>query len=80
MNTADWVEEVVPLRDHVLSVMRPRDADALISESALAPKANASPAAHIAPNPGKPGGPCAAPPVRSLVPSATVRSSKLKEL
>jgi predicted nicotinamide N-methyase len=32
VNTADWVEEVVPLRDHVLSVMRPRDADALISE------------------------------------------------
>ena len=36
MNTgerdSDWVEEVVPLRDHVLSVMRPRDASDLVSE------------------------------------------------
>jgi predicted nicotinamide N-methyase len=30
----DWVEEVVPLRDHVLSVMRPRDSDALATEEA----------------------------------------------
>lgn len=29
-----WVEEVVPLRDHVLSVMRPRDSDALATEEA----------------------------------------------
>jgi predicted nicotinamide N-methyase len=27
----DWVEEIVPLRDHVLSVLRPRDAESLIS-------------------------------------------------
>ena len=32
MNTSDWVEEVVPLRDHLLSVMRPRDASDLVSE------------------------------------------------
>ena len=31
----DWVEEIVPLRDHVLSVMRPRDADSLLSEEAF---------------------------------------------
>src|SRR3712207_1392739 len=36
MDTADWVEEVVPLRDHVLSVMRPRDADSLIDEQQFA--------------------------------------------
>ena len=30
----DWVEEVVPLRDHVLSVLRPRDSDALATEEA----------------------------------------------
>lgn len=32
-----WVEEVVPLRDHVLSVMRPRDSDALATEEAYVP-------------------------------------------
>lgn len=32
MNTSDWVEEVVPLRDHLLSVMRPRDPSDLVSE------------------------------------------------
>lgn len=31
----DWVEEVVPLRDHVLSVMRPRDSDSLATEEAF---------------------------------------------
>ena len=36
MNTSDWVEEVVPLRDHVLSVMRPRDASHLLSEEDFA--------------------------------------------
>ena len=34
MDEADWVEEVVPLRDHVLSVMRPRDSDSLATEEA----------------------------------------------
>jgi predicted nicotinamide N-methyase len=29
---ADWVEEVVPLRDHLLTVMRPRDVNSLVSE------------------------------------------------
>ena len=32
MNTSDWVEEAVPLRDHLLTVRRPRDADSLLSE------------------------------------------------
>ena len=40
MNTgawdSDWVEEVVPLRDHVLSVRRPRDADSLLSDEDFA--------------------------------------------
>jgi len=36
VNTSDWVEEVVPLRDHVLSVMRPRDASDLVSEEDFA--------------------------------------------
>ena len=36
MNTSDWVEEVVPLRDHVLSVMRPREASDLVSEEDFA--------------------------------------------
>lgn len=32
MNTSDWVEEPVPLRDHLLTVRRPRDVDSLLSE------------------------------------------------
>jgi len=36
VNTSDWVEEVVPLRDHVLSVMRPRDASDRVSEEDVA--------------------------------------------
>lgn len=32
----DWVEEVVPLRDHLLTVRRPRDASELVSEDDFA--------------------------------------------
>jgi predicted nicotinamide N-methyase len=32
VNTSDWVEEPVPLRDHLLTVRRPRDASDLVSE------------------------------------------------
>ena len=36
MNTSDWVEEPVPLRDHLLTVRRPRDAESLLSEDEFA--------------------------------------------
>lgn len=36
MNADDWIEELVPLRDHLLTVKRPRDASGLVSEDDFA--------------------------------------------